>query len=69
MRKISGRLSVCLVAVGVTTALFMGCAGETHPDPPAQPAEVQKLRGDQATDARSAADARTAEPAPDASDE
>jgi len=50
MKKIAGRFSVGLIAVCIMAASFIGCAGETSPDPPAEPAEVQKLRGDQAAE-------------------
>ncbi len=56
MRKIEARFAVGLVAVCITTASFVGCAGEASLDPPADPAKVQELRGDQATGPETAAD-------------
>lgn len=50
MSKFCWRLASALVVATMATVSFAGCAAETGSDLDPDPAQVQELRGDQATE-------------------
>ncbi len=50
MSRFSWRISSVLAVVAMTVVTFAGCAQETGSDLDPDPAQVQELRGDQATE-------------------